>query len=538
MGLFSSKTKVEIEKLVEENDELKNTLHSILQKNQSLTEIEKKIAEAKKELAEIAAQADEQKNELHSFNEEKNSRTEEINALGVSISQLEVKKSSLESIVLSLETNSQIAEELHQAHAAKELELKEYESRIELLKDEEERIKNLLANYGIDVETSVNKIKETEAELSEKLIQLKNEELKRNQIIKQLEEKINLSEEIKSNLENSLSGIIGQLSEKEKMFNEFSEKRDSLLEELRIKQKDYDEFENKYSFAKENIQKIEDELKALTERKSNFIEELNRFEEVKSEIQEKVLKLKSEEVFLSEQIKEKQKTIEELDKRKINLEESQIKIDSSLSQIFSRFNEETSAYKSKLNSIRHEIIEKEKELVSKEKILLEKTSQIAEYSGLAKVLQKERTNTEQFVIHLKEEHHQLSEELLLLKESISKQKLILQQLKSENTAYEAKRDLFQKEIKLLFTQTNEEFSALTENKASLIDEINSHTKELEELIIQTADMRTKLRDLKNDTAKVEMQKEEYSAKISELIAMEKNLHFKIEDYDKKPNSSS
>ncbi len=39
MGLFSSKSKEEIEKLIEENDELKNTLHSILQKNQSLTEI-------------------------------------------------------------------------------------------------------------------------------------------------------------------------------------------------------------------------------------------------------------------------------------------------------------------------------------------------------------------------------------------------------------------------------------------------------------------------------------------------------------------
>ncbi|MDP2039096.1 MAG: hypothetical protein Q8L04_17080, partial [Ignavibacteria bacterium] len=60
--------------------------------------------------------------------------------------------------------------------------------------------------------------------------------------------------------------------------------------------------------------------------------------------------------------------------------------------------------------------------------------------------------------------------------------------------------------------------------------------ELEDLINQVADLRAQLRELKNETAKVETQKEEYSAKISELIAMEKNLRFKIAEHERKPES--
>ena len=47
MSLFSSKTKNGIEKLVEENDELKNTLHTVLQKHQNLVELDIKLAEAR-----------------------------------------------------------------------------------------------------------------------------------------------------------------------------------------------------------------------------------------------------------------------------------------------------------------------------------------------------------------------------------------------------------------------------------------------------------------------------------------------------------
>ena len=132
----------------------------------------------------------------------------------------------------------------------------------------------------------------------------------------------------------------------------------------------------------------------------------------------------------------------------------------------------------------------------------------------------------------------LNQDILLLKESVNKQKLILQQLRSESISYESRRDSFQKEIKQLFSQTNEEFSTLTENKLSIVDEINVRSKELEDLINQVADLRAQLRELKNETAKVETQKEEYSAKISELIAMEKNLRFKIAEHERKPESDN
>ena len=50
MSLFSSKSKEEIEVLIEENDELKNTLHYFVQKHTSLTDLDIKINEASENL--------------------------------------------------------------------------------------------------------------------------------------------------------------------------------------------------------------------------------------------------------------------------------------------------------------------------------------------------------------------------------------------------------------------------------------------------------------------------------------------------------
>jgi len=190
-----------------------------------------------------------------------------------------------------------------------------------------------------------------------------------------------------------------------------------------------------------------------------------------------------------------------------------------------------------LSSLRQEILDKEKELNGKEKILLEKTTQIAEYGGMTKVLQKERAATEQFMRNLKEEFSELNDKVIQLKDEANKQKINLQQLRSEISSLEIKKESLEKEIKQLINQTSENFSGLNENKQKLSLEVAQGSHELDELKELISKMRNELRDLKAETANVETQKEEFTSKISELIAMEKNLKYKISEHEKKINNS-
>lgn len=523
MGIFSSKRKSELDKLIEENDELKNTLHSFVQKHQSLSELDNKIAESRKDLLELSKMNENLRKELKNLDQE-----------------IKTKKENLENQLLEEGKESQVSEELLQQIEEKRLLLSKLseqynalQNNLGVLKKEEERIHEVLNKYGGNFEDAAFKIKEEENEFIEKLNQLKAEESKKNVIIKSLDEKISLSEEIKANLETSISALVGQLAEKEKAFTEFSLKRDSILEEIRSRQKEFDEFEYKFKYHKETINKAEDELKQLSEKRSLLLEEVRKFEIVRSETQDKILQQRSEEERLNELITMKQKAIEELEKRKFDIEESHLHIENNLAQVLLKFTEEISSSKNRLGVLKQEIFDKEKDVSTKEKILLEKTSQIAEYGGMTKILQKERSTTEQSIANLKEHQNELNEELSALKDKVNKQKINLSQLKAETETLQSKKEIIEKEFRLIFTQGSENYKNLEENKQRIYQEIAVAQKELDELKNNITVVKAELRDLKLETTGVETQKEEFAAKISELIALEKNLKYRISEYEKK-----
>ena len=542
MSLFSSKSKSEIEKLVEENDELKNTLHAVLQKHQNLIELDNKLTEARKQFSELQKQTEKYKDEI-------DSKTGLVRELTNSIESLNEKKTLVETQTDELTTSGfdarkdeidNLNKHYNDLKFSYEKLLNEHSSlqhNVASLRLEEEKLTGTIGQYGGNIDESITRLKEIETELDERIAQLKIEESRRNAVIKALDEKITLSEDIKSNLELSLSAIVGQLAEKEKLFAEYSNQKDSLSEELRTKQKEYDGFELRFNFAKENIQKMEDEVHSLYEKRTSLSDEIHKYEVIKNEIQEKILIYRNEEENYSESLKQKQNAIEEIEKHKFEVEEAHLIVENNFSQVLLKFTEELSTAKNRLGSLRQEVLDKEKELNSKEKILLEKTTQIAEYGGMTKVLQKERAATEQFMRNLKEEFSELNDKVIQLKDEANKQKINLQQLRSETSSFEIKKESLEKEIKQLLNQTSENFSGLNENKQKLSLEVAQGSRELDELKELISKMRNELRDLKAETANVETQKEEFTAKISELIAMEKNLKYKISEHEKKINNS-
>jgi len=542
MSLFSSKSKSEIEKLVEENDELKNTLHAVLQKHQNLVELDNKLTEARKQFSELQKQTEKYKDEI-------DSKTGLVRELTNSIESLNEKKTLVETQTDELTTSGfdarkdeidNLNKHYNDLKFSYDKLLNEHSSlqqNVASLRLEKEKLTGTIGQYGGNIDESITRLKEIETELDERIAQLKIEESRRNAIIKALDEKITLSEDIKSNLELSLSAIVGQLAEKEKLFAEYSNQKDSLSEELRTKQKEYDGFELRFNFAKENIQKMEDEVHSLYEKRTSLSDEIHKYEVIKNEIQEKILIYRNEEENYSESLKQKQNAIEEIEKHKFEVEEAHLIVENNFSQVLLKFTEELSTAKNRLGSLRQEVLDKEKELNSKEKILLEKTTQIAEYGGMTKVLQKERAATEQFMRNLKEEFSELNDKVIQLKDEANKQKINLQQLRSETSSFEIKKESLEKEIKQLLNQTSENFSGLNENKQKLSLEVAQGSRELDELKELISKMKNELRDLKAETANIETQKEEFTAKISELIAMEKNLKYKISEHEKKINNS-
>ena len=548
MNVFLSKQKKsQLDKLIEENDELKNTLHTVLQKHQSLIELDNKLNDARTNLADTLKEVESNKNELQSITEEIGYKSEYINELNNQKVALEEKLAALkannsETAALEKEYSEKQKKlnelngkffELENSYSRLTAERDEVEQTVEELKLKEEKILQLVNKFGGDVDVSVDKLKESESELNNNIAVLKSEETRRNSILKSLDEKISLNEEIKSSLEASLAALVGQLAEKEKMFEEFTSRRDSIVEELHIKQKEFNEFDLKYNFEKDTLQKLETGIKDLSDKKKNLIDEVSKFEAIKNEIQDKILLLKKEEEETSEELSRKHNLIDEIEKRKFQFEEEYLKIEKDFSTLVENFTEEFEEGKKRINAIRLEILEKEKELNLKEKTLLEKTSQVAEYGGLAKVLQKERSATEQLLINLKEEYEDLTKDILTLKDESNKHKISIQQLRSEIESLDIKKESLEKEIRQLIAKSGEDYSILNEQKQNLALEINENDRLLENLKDQVAKFKDDLRSLKAETASTETRKEEFTARISELIAMEKSLRYKISEHEKR-----
>jgi len=545
MGIFSSKTKNELEKLIEENDELKNTIHTFVQKHQSLTELNNKITESQKSFSDISNEVEKIKKQLTKFEEDLTSRKAAANNANDLVEKLEGRKKDLESTISLLEQNSSLPEEVLKQLSGKSSQLDDLneqyfnlQKNISFLKQEEERLNNLLIQRDGNMDDALFKLRKAEDDFNKRVTELKNEESRKLSIIKNLDEKIHLSEEIKNTLDASISSFISQLTEKEKLFTELAANRDKILEEIRKNKSTYDELEYKFNFHKENLWRLEEDTKALAEKKIILSDEVRKFESIKSELQEKILQLRTNEDNLNESISSKQKIIEGLEKRKFEVEETYLQLENNLSQVLQKFIEEQTSAKSRIALLKQEILDKEKEISSKERLLLDKTSQIAEYGGLTKILQKERATTEQIITNLKDQQIDLNEQLPGLREKINRQKLLTQQLKAEIEQLEGKKESVEKELKSIITQINNSYSNLDETKQKLQQEVIEKRSELEEIKEQIEQFENVLRDLKVEVRQVDTQKEQFTAKVSELIALEKSLKHSISEHEKKLSESN
>src|SRR4030042_4939085 len=182
MGLFSSKSQSQIERLTEENDELKNTLHTVLQKHTSHMELENKIEETKKEISKLSDIQKDLEDTIKNLNLEKIERTQELENIAEEIKKLTTRK---EEIIADLDS-----------------------LKVEPKLEEIKRLEKEITSLNVEKDNITDAIKV-----------LKTKEAKKVASIRNIDERISLSDEVKSNLDSNIANMITQLVEKEKLYN-------------------------------------------------------------------------------------------------------------------------------------------------------------------------------------------------------------------------------------------------------------------------------------------------------------------------------
>ncbi|MFH1194150.1 MAG: hypothetical protein V1720_00480 [bacterium] len=197
------------------------------------------------------------------------------------------------------------------------------------------------------------------------------------------------------------------------------------------------------------------------------------------------------------------------------------------------FSSEIELSKEQLAQLKNDLLEKSKELSLKEKTFQEKAAQIAEYTGIAKVLGKEKSNFEESISRLKTQKDELGESIIELKNKENQNRIIMAQIKSDSEIMELRKSELEKDFKDLLEKLNRNYNDADQRNKSILVELKENEKKLDGLLARIEDGKIELNGIRNESANVSLQKEDYTAKISQLIALEKTLQNKIVKYQSK-----
>ena len=165
--------------------------------------------------------------------------------------------------------------------------------------------------------------------------------------------------------------------------------------------------------------------------------------------------------------------------------------------------------------------------------MLAKNTELSEYTGLVKVIRLEKENIEKDIERLSKRKDEFNDNIALLKDELNSLKLEMNNITIESESLLLKKNLIEKELSELLFSTAKEFADIQHKNEEASRQLIGHQKEqkvLDDEIEQQKDELTKLFD---QLSKSEIEKEEHSAKISQLISLEKSFQSKIDDYNKK-----
>ena len=245
-----------------------------------------------------------------------------------------------------------------------------------------------------------------------------------------------------------------------------------------------------------------------------------------------MIRKKEEESSFEEHLTELKNEVSDFEEKKFKVEENILQLESSFAETTKKFTEEVNESKSKLTSLKQLIIEKDRDFNKKEKTFLERNTQIAEYTGMVRMLRKEKESVAKQLSELKKTREKLNDSILSLKEKESAGKITIKQYNLEIQDLIKKRERISYELNSLLESSNSSYSEYNEKNGTLILEIQNYEGIIANLSEKINDLELTLVKINEDIAKADLEKEERSTSISQLITMEKTFKDKVETYKK------
>jgi chromosome segregation ATPase len=551
MGIFF-KSKVDIDQLLEENDQLKNKLHEILDRHNSLRELESKIEKVKKEISDRLRLEGNLKKDTQKLSSEKSKLLEEVKLLKneyekntkinralnddindknnrlqkfeINITDDKKEMGRLENKIVEAET---VIKKLKETEIKLNKNIDEQNRAISELeqKENQQKIKNDSIRGDVkDHEKNLAQIKNEIDDRNIKLVKTKQLESNKNKDLKILNEKVAQLETIKSKLEIVISKLSNQLSEKDKLNIESSEKLELMHNNISNNQKELAVVEEKIARDNNKYEELLNIINNLENEKSNLEKDLNKKNMFKSNLENEISKLREIEKEINEKITDHGRIKSDLEKGNEELTIRQAKILDNLNRDLSQLAENRDYLKS-------EIEKKEKELKEKQKILFGKTVDVAEYIGKLNVLKKQQSS---FEMNLKETNKSiadLNETFNILKKRESDQRKYLKELRTESGIIELKKAEFEKELQQLHERISKTYLEAEKDKQRILEEIQIEENKLENLHFSIGKEKDILKSLNKEKVEYQVELEKLKSKISK-VKVEKNLILHSENSNK------
>jgi len=518
MALFKTKAQEEVERLIAENDELRNNLHAILAKHKDNTKLDAKIIEARKELTTLNKQNDEIKTDISKLQDRKSHLNDEARNFEAHILSLKSKEKDAYQLIANIKKDLEILEQ--EKNKKREIDIQS-SSEINIKKSEINELNKIIESLeGVRVEVK---------DLEDKVKLLNVEEEMRIKHLDNIVDQTKKNEVIKQELDASIGKLILRIDESHDQLNENITKNSRIITELQESESEIIKFRKDIESLKETHGRLSGENTILQDEKVKLGEDIKRFEALRSEINDEILRKRNTDDLLTKQLDDLKEQINLLEKLKFEIEDTNISIEKVLASTLQKFNEEINTSNDKIGYLKKEILEKDKTVREKDQLLAEKSANIAEYGALNKVLQKEKSTVESSISELNLERKELFDMINVQKENQLIQKKYTSELKLETEQLEKRRAELEHDLKELLIQVSGNYSRSEENKTKISEEVSIKIKELNRTNDEIEEAKDELRRIKNECKQSELQKEEYTSKVSELIAFEKKIKQKIVD---------
>jgi len=552
MALFNSKKQTEIDKLINENDELKNQLHSVLLKHESYEDLEKNLSQIRREIGELHRKEEVINKNLAEYETVKSEKERHLNDLNSKILELEEIKENLHTTIQSYNAQVSILEERSKdldvkldrsmeietklAAAAEKKEIldrdiaekeqtfaylstieREIQSELEKEKNELDEVKSKTLGIHSEIEglnskleaqyQAVNEMERKEEDVSRRLSLLSGEEERKSAAVKSLEEKITLNEEIKTNLESALNNLTERLNLNEAQYSEQMEKRDRMQEELLELRKEGDDLRNRIDIAKEQFNVFQTEAAKHSRQLAELGAEIQKIELLRSELGLEINSLNEIKEKISSEIADKKNFINELELKQKSIEENRLQTEEGLNSLITKYLSDLDEARAMKDELQSEITKKMNESAGLDKILNEKSSVLAGKESELRIAARELEFAVKQNENLKKEKEDLLEKISLLRENVSKHNSQMTSLKYETESLHIKKADIQRDLAYLMTQISREYAESESKLKTLNESISSGENIYRELISRIDAAKEELENLTAGINEIKEKKE-------------------------------